>query len=371
VLDPRRILLVLMVAAALSPLACASEAENENESEEPIGRASSELVATDTVADAVAQSCTTTAVKGLAVQLVEEIQCLRPSTFMRIDNTAGLSLGSAVFPYLQTKAAQGLLAAQKARGTTMTINSALRTLPQQFLLYRWYQTGRCGIGLAAAPGTSNHEGAIALDINDTTGWRASLTNKGFRWLGASDPVHYDFVGGGTVDLKGLSVRAFQRLWNRNHPTDTIAEDGVYGGGTATRLSQSPVGGFAKGADCTKSTDAGADAAPSDDGGEPAATPASVPAIPDATEGDGEDNGASSAPSSVSGNGPQTRPTPEATGCAVMGGRAGGSDGALGPSALLLAFALSLAGRRRGGCVRPRRGPPGRRACRRAPRGRRP
>ena len=346
-IDPRRIVLVLIVAAGLSPLACASEGESggesESESEEPVGRVSSELQANDTVAEAVAQSCTTAAVKGLAVQLVEEIQCLRPSTFMRIDNTPGLSLGSAVFPFLQTKTAQGLVAAQKARGTTMTINSALRTLPQQFLLYRWYQTGRCGIGLAASPGTSNHEGAIAIDINDTAGWRASLTNKGFRWLGASDPVHYDFVAGGTVDLKGLSVRAFQRLWNRNHPTDMITEDGVYGGGTASRLSQSPVGGFAKGADCTKSADAGVEAG----GGEPpATTPTSVPAIPDATEDDGEgDKAAADDGASGSGSGPQTRPTQEATGCAVVGAHPGRNDAAPGASALLLAFAVACARRR--------------------------
>jgi hypothetical protein len=352
VLDRRRSLCALLLAASLSPLACAGGADEHREDAEgdgTIGSASSALAASDTVTTAVAQSCTTTAVKGLAVQLVEEIQCLRPSTFVRIDNTPGLALGSAVFPYLQTKAAQGLIAAQKARGTTLSINSALRTLPQQFLLYRWYQTGRCGIGLAASPGTSNHEGAIAVDINDTAGWRASLTNKGFRWLGASDPVHYDFVGGGTVDLRGLSVKAFQRLWNRNHPTDLIAEDGVYGGGTATRLSQSPVGGFPKGANC--SADAGADAGESD---APAATPSSVPAIPDATEGDGDGNAEATedgkaATTSGAGNGPQTRPTQEATGCAVSADHGAEGGGPTMPLILgLLAATVVIARRRRGG-----------------------
>ncbi len=129
----------------------------------------------------------------------------------------------------------------------MTINSGLRTLPQQYLLYRWYQTGRCGIGLAAAPGNSNHESAVAIDIEDNAGWRSALQAQGFRWLGASDPVHYDFVGKAAVDLKGLSVEAFQRLWNRNHPDDRIDEDGAYGTDTETRLAKSPVGGFPIGA----------------------------------------------------------------------------------------------------------------------------
>src|SRR5512132_204339 len=104
----------------LSPLACSGEHEaslpdHHDDGEETPGSVSSELAASDSVTVAVAQSCTTTAVKGLATQLVGEIQCLRPGTFMRIDSTPGLALGSAVFPYLQTNAAKNLIAAQKAR----------------------------------------------------------------------------------------------------------------------------------------------------------------------------------------------------------------------------------------------------------------
>ena len=346
-LRPRSSFLVLILAASLSPLACSGPRDDddhhEDERDGTLATGSAALSANDTVASAVAQSCTTTAVKGLALQLVQEIQCLRPNTFMKIDNTPGLALGSAVFPYMQTKAAQGLVAAQKARGTTMSINSALRTLPQQYLLYRWYQTGRCGIGLAASPGTSNHEGAIAVDINDNAGWRASMTSKGFRWLGASDPVHYDFVGGGTVDLRGISVKAFQRLWNRNHPNDAIAEDGAYGGGTATRLGQSPVGGFPKGADCSKPQDAGADAGVEDGQG---TTPSAVPSVPDATEGDGAGAGQDEPPPS-SGNGPQTRPTPEASGCAIRAARTDGAGHMPGGLVLALAAVALGAARRRG------------------------
>jgi hypothetical protein len=290
-------------------------ADHHDGSEAPVGSTASPLSASDTVATAVAQSCTTTAVKGLATQLVEEIQCMRPGTFMRIDGKPGLALGSAVFPYLQTKAAQGLIAAQQARGVTMSINSALRTLPQQYLLYRWYQTGRCGIGLAASPGTSNHEGAIAVDIDDNAGWRTSMQGKGFRWLGASDPVHYDFVGAGTVDLRGLSVKAFQRLWNRNHPADLIAEDGAYGADTAARLAQSPSGGFAKGADCTKSADAGADA------GDVPTTPPDVPVVPDATEPSSEPT-SSTATTNAATIDPAAAASPGSSGCSIKRARNG-------------------------------------------------
>jgi hypothetical protein len=195
------------VLALFSVAACVNDVGEDADDvhEEPVGEVSAALVSSDPVSSAVSQACSTTAVKGLATQLVEEIQCLRPNTMKKIDGTPGLVLGAAVFPYLQTPAANALIAAQKARGATLSINSGLRTLPQQYLLYRWYQTGRCGIGLAAKPGTSNHESAVAVDINDNASWRTTMQGKGFRWLGSSDPVHFDYTGGGTVDLRGLSV----------------------------------------------------------------------------------------------------------------------------------------------------------------------
>ncbi|NOU29091.1 MAG: hypothetical protein HOO96_14410, partial [Polyangiaceae bacterium] len=197
-----------------------------------------------------------------------------------------IALGSAVFPYLQSPAVTAMVAAQKARGTTLSINSALRTLPQQYMLYRWYQTGRCGISLAAKPGTSNHESALALDVQDNAGWRSAMTGKSFRWLGASDPVHYDYVGAGAVDLRGLSVKAFQRLWNRNNPTDKITEDGSYGPSTEARLAKAPIGGFAKGADCTNvdggvKTDGGGSFG--EEGGTEELPPYTPDAVPDAPE----------------------------------------------------------------------------------------
>lgn len=204
------------------------------------------------VADAVSRACSTTVVWGLATQLVEEIECMTPGAMARIDDREGLVLGSAVFPFLQTAAAKALVAAQGARGKPMAINSGLRTLPQQYLLHRWAQAGRCGIAVAAKPGSSNHESGIAVDIQDNAGWRSAMTSKKFAWLGSSDPVHFDYAGPGTVEMGGLSVRAFQRLWNRNHPGDRIAEDGDYGSSTERRLAGSPIGGFAVGASCSTS-----------------------------------------------------------------------------------------------------------------------
>ena len=47
----------------------------------------------------------------------------------------------------------------------------------------------------------------------------------------------------------MDVMAFQRLWNRNHPEDIIAEDGDYGPATAARIERSPADGFPRGPTC--------------------------------------------------------------------------------------------------------------------------
>lgn len=277
----RRLIPLFVCVAAAS---CAGSADGPGVHEhEPVGAVSSALSPSDPLSLAVTSECTTASVVGLSRQLVEEITCLRPGVLSSIEGAPGFSLGGAVLPALQTPAARALVEAQRARGVTMTINSALRTLPQQYLLYRWYQTGRCNISLAASPGKSNHESALAVDIDDSTGWRTAMTGAGFKWLGASDPVHYDYVGSGSVDMGGLSVQAFQRLWNRNHPEDRIDEDGSYGPATEARLAKSPVGGFARGPECGGAPDGGAP-----QGGDDAGTtraPEPLPASPRAAPGD--------------------------------------------------------------------------------------
>lgn len=243
----------LALLAACGTRGDADVGDHHEHGDVQLGRASAALSDADPVSAAVAESCTTSVVRGLSTQLVDEIQCMRPGTFASLDGAPGFSLGGAVFPWLQAPARDALLAAQKERGVTMTINSALRTLPQQYLLYRWYRSGRCGIALAASPGKSNHESGLAVDIDDNAAWRGAMRAHELEWLGASDPVHFDYEGEGRADVAGLSVLAFQRLWNRNHPEDTIDEDGSYGPATEERLAKAPVGGFAEGAACGSPT----------------------------------------------------------------------------------------------------------------------
>lgn len=200
-----------------------------------------------TVAQASSQYCSTSSVNGLTQQLFAELNCLRAGTLSKFDSLSGIKLSSSnVNAFLQTAAKNSLQKVLSRRsGSTMTVTSALRSLAQQYLLYRWYRAGRCGISLAASPGGSNHESALALDVSNYSSWQNAFSAEGWRWLGSRDPVHFDYKGGGTVSLSGLSIRAFQRLWNRNNPNDKIAEDGAYGPQTEARLAKSPAGGFAQ------------------------------------------------------------------------------------------------------------------------------
>lgn len=116
-------------------LGCSADPSTESgrvhEDEPEFGSVASALVDGDPVSKAVTDSCTTSAVRGLGLQLVGEIQCLRPNTMERIDAVPNTTLGSSVFPYLQAPAAAALRKVAAARGVRLVINSALRTLPQQ------------------------------------------------------------------------------------------------------------------------------------------------------------------------------------------------------------------------------------------------
>lgn len=196
-----------------------------------------------TVEEAVDDGCATSIVRPLSEQLIAELNCISPGAVSEIPSDPQINVGN-IFDFLQTPPGTSLPVVVDDRpGVTMTINSALRSLAQQYLLYEWYQSNTCGISLAASPGTSNHERGLAIDINDSAGWRDELQAHSWTWIGSSDPVHYDYTGGGTVNIQGSSVRAFQRLWNLNRPDDEIDVDGIYGPQTEARLAQSPVAGF--------------------------------------------------------------------------------------------------------------------------------
>ena len=221
-------------------------------------------------------SCSPNLVRGLVEQIVAEVDCDQPGLLVRVDAIGGLTLGeqAAAAPYLHRDVVTALRTAL-ASGEPLTLKTGLRLLPQRYLRDQWSARGRCGV----RP-DDGHEGGTGIDIEDPTAWQSRLGVQGFRWAGAGDPEHFTFPGASSVE--GPSIAAFQRLWNRNHPDDTIAQSGAYDAATQERLRRSPSEGFPVGARCETPPPAeppadptpapGSDAGTPDGGGTDAGTP---------------------------------------------------------------------------------------------------
>eukprot|EP01124_Arcella_intermedia_P012884 TRINITY_DN1927_c0_g1_i1.p1 TRINITY_DN1927_c0_g1~~TRINITY_DN1927_c0_g1_i1.p1 ORF type:complete len:230 (+),score=34.33 TRINITY_DN1927_c0_g1_i1:15-704(+) len=198
-----------------------------------------------TVQDEIdAAGCSTAVIAPLSKQLVTGMQKLSPGLFTDLNTLTGLTLSDAAqaAPYLQTTAATALQSAINEGGQVMQINSALRTIAQQLMLYRWYLAGECGITLAAKPGHSNHNGGLAVDVENADTWIQPMQDNNWIKLGPQDPPHFDYKGPGQNVLQ-LSIKAFQLLWNDNNPNSTITVDGIYGNATETCLLLSPADGW--------------------------------------------------------------------------------------------------------------------------------
>jgi uncharacterized protein (TIGR03382 family) len=205
-----------------------------------------ETSSASTVGSFITSGCTTSVVRGLSVQIAQEVDCMSPDSLVRFSSSTRISFASkAVLPFLHSRAKADLVAA--ADDAKLTVTSGYRTVAQQYLLYRWWKAGRCGITAAATPGRSNHESGRAIDLGNWSTRVGVMANHNFAHDVPGDPVHFDNTR--SPDNRGKDVRAFQRLWNRNHPGDLISVDGVWGTQTASRLRQAPATGFAKGAQC--------------------------------------------------------------------------------------------------------------------------
>lgn len=200
------------------------------------------------VLDAMLETCSTGSVKGLSLQLIEQMNCLDPGVMTSFSGATNIDYSPVVFPFQQGPATETLTTVAAGGGSVMSINSALRTLPQQYLLYQWYtradRRAECNANLAATPGRSNHNGGLAVDISSSDTWRSSMRAADYIDNVSGEPWHFFYQGPGGKDVRDLSVLAFQQLWNLNYPDDTIAEDGLYGPQTEGAIERSPAEGFA-------------------------------------------------------------------------------------------------------------------------------
>ncbi len=194
--------------------------------------------------------CSTAVVIGLSKQIADEIGCMSPASLQKFSPSANIVFSSnAVLPYLGAPAKTAIL--KVGATNSLQINSAFRTVAQQYLLYRWYQQGRCGITAAAQPGRSNHQSGRAVDLSNYSSRISAMSAQGWAHDVPGDAVHFDHLS--SPDIRGMDVKAFQRLWNRNNAADQISEDGSYGPQTEARLRAAPATGFPTGAVCGSPT----------------------------------------------------------------------------------------------------------------------
>ena len=190
-------------------------------------------------------SCSTAVVKALDKQIIAQMNDVLPNALVSIEDLNIQIVGSAVHALLQPAAKEALRKAIKERNTKLSLISAYRTIAQQLILCNHAAAGRCGITNAARPGNSNHQSGLGLNISDPNGWEPFLEKQGWRRPLPDVPNYFEFVGGGTKDIRGVAVQAFQHLWNLNHPEDLLKVDGVFGPQTEAKLGNSPIDGFPK------------------------------------------------------------------------------------------------------------------------------
>lgn len=197
--------------------------------------------------------CETSSVRGLDAQLIHQVNLLSPGLLVRIDDISNLELGGSVHPWVQKGMRDCLVRMfKKYPDLKLKINSAYRTIVGQALLFSHGQAKRCGINIVSPPGKSNHNNASSFDLENWNGEHLGrsiisiLEEFGFIWLGRrikNDPMHFDCVRG-CIDMREISIKAFQYLWNFANPSDRLAIDGDYGQLVASRLRNSPIEGFA-------------------------------------------------------------------------------------------------------------------------------
>lgn len=191
------------------------------------------------VQDAIA-GCSTGQIHGLSVQLLDRL--LEKNYLVKIDHPLIKCSGLHNNPYLQPLAYKNLVAAVKERNIPLYINSCLRTVMQQYMLWSQKQNNWCGIRAAAIPGRSNHQSGMAIDTQDSVTWKPYLEKHHWKYIGDFDPMHFDFKGAG-VNLGKLQIQEFQQLWNEYNPMSALKVDGIWGAVTQNAVARSPSQGF--------------------------------------------------------------------------------------------------------------------------------
>ncbi|TNV76645.1 hypothetical protein FGO68_gene4404 [Halteria grandinella] len=177
-----------------------------------------------------AGNCQTSYIEGLTKQIADEMSSLGVR-FASLAGHGGIDW-SGCSGYMNADALSSLDRLTSQHGT-IHLSDAWRSAASQ-----------CGQTLPVArPGTSNHEGGVAIDVPNHGYWASILTSNGWGYpYPSSDPVHFEY-GPAASEYARKNLLAFQRLWNRHNPGRRIDEDGIYGHDTANALFDSPCSGW--------------------------------------------------------------------------------------------------------------------------------
>ena len=189
------------------------------------------------------QECSTEKLAPLARQIAKTLIASLPASEV-IDISDHVNIvGGSTLPYLQRAAGEALIAAINEAGRKPALVHALRTLPQQYMVFYQYIHHLCNIPLAASPGTSPHERGIAIDIQDHQSWIEVLKRHHWIWRGPADRPHFNFHGPQDADFGIAEIKAFQQTWNDHNPNDLLKVDGSYGSNTEGKLLLAPIAGW--------------------------------------------------------------------------------------------------------------------------------
>ena len=259
----RRRELWLLIAALILMMAGCADDEGPSQQAEPYRVMESTLLM-----DELAWICgpyPEELLNGLSQQLIDEVNCIQPGVLEPFDISTDVgsiyiqtmraacsgTVPNNVPRYLRPEVKAALEGVAAQYNDYITIRSAYRDVGMQY--YDWYHGQILGFP-AAIPGSSNHQAGRAVDVESHDYWRATLLAEGWTCLNGStssaacqsDPPHFEWPSTNVPDLQVESVRAFQRLWNRNNASDVIAEDGAWGPNTGARMAQTSASGFTYG-----------------------------------------------------------------------------------------------------------------------------
>lgn len=196
----------------------------------------------ETVGDAIFSNGYDTGVaKGLSLQVLDELLLLAPNALASLRGLNIRATSSEANRMLQPAAYRSLERLLESKKEVMELRFDFRTSVQQRLLVGW---GERFQRFAEPVGYSLFEDGLTLHVVNFDRWQRALERENWIWLGKHGPSCFHYGGSGARnDLGQLGVLAFQKLWNRFHPLDSLREDGVFGLATKVRMDQSPLQGF--------------------------------------------------------------------------------------------------------------------------------